>query len=219
MVNRKRAYISNKTVVNKAWKEALEDYSKIKGSKDIKKVEKKAVEKINQYDYKLPCAEERIKIGIVGEIYVVMEPSVNNNVEEILNMYGAEVERSQYLSQYIDETLIPFAGKEAEKIFKKAEEYIEIVIGGHAKQSIGHIIDYKERGFDGVIHLKPFGCLPEIISQSMLDKISDDINIPIFSLSIDEQTAQANMMTRLEAFIDLIKYRKSANVERKIVNE
>ncbi len=219
IVNRKRAYISNKAVVNKAWKETLEDYAKIKNSKDIEKVEKKAIKKINKFDYQLPSKEERIKIGIVGEIYVVMEPSVNNNVEEILNTYGAEVERSQYLSQYIDETLIPFASKKAEEIFKKAEDYIEIVIGGHAKQSVGHIIDYKEKGFDGVIHLKPFGCLPEIITQSMLDKISDDIDIPIFSLSIDEQTAQANMMTRLEAFIDLIKYRKSANVERMTANE
>ncbi|MFP4017014.1 MAG: 2-hydroxyacyl-CoA dehydratase, partial [Halanaerobiales bacterium] len=85
--------------------------------------------------------------------------------------------------------------------------------------SVGHIVDYKERGFDGVIHLKPFGCLPEIISQSMLDKISDDLDIPILSLSIDEQTAQANMMTRLEAFLDFIKYRKSTTGERKIVNE
>jgi len=219
MVNTKRAYISNKESVNKAWKEILEDYAVIKSIKDIKKVEKKAVEKIGQYNYKMPSKEKRIRIGIVGEIYVVMEPSVNNNIEEILNAYGAEVERSQYLSQYIDETLIPFAGKKAEKIFKKAEDYIEIVIGGHAKQSVGHIIDYKEKGFDGVIHLKPFGCLPEIVTQSILDKLSEDFDIPILSLSIDEQTAQANMMTRIEAFLDFIKYRKSTNGERKIVNE
>ncbi len=219
IVNRKRAYISNKASVNKAWKNILEDYAMIKSSKDIEKVEKKAIKKIDEYDYKIPSKEERIKIGIVGEIYVVMEPSVNNNIEEILNTYGAEVERSQYLSQYIDETLIPFAGKKAEEIFKKAENYIEIVIGGHAKQSVGHIIDYKEKGFDGVIHLKPFGCLPEIITQSMLDKLSEDFDIPILSLSIDEQTAQANMMTRIEAFLDFIKYHKSTDGERKIVNE
>ena len=219
IVNVKRAYISNKSVLNKAWEEILEDYSRINSIRDIKDIQLKAVEKLNQFHYQVPVEKDRIRIGIVGEIYVVMESSVNNNIEEIINSYGAEVERSHYLSQYIDETLIPFAGKHAEKILEKGEDYIEIIIGGHAKQSVGHIIDYKERGFDGVIHLKPFGCLPEIISQSMLDKLSDDYDIPILSLSIDEQTAQANMMTRIEAFIDFIKYRKSTNRERKIVNE
>lgn len=220
IITKKRAYISNKALLNKTWKDILKDYKKIKNNKDIKEVEKKALKKIAKFTYKLPKEKDRIRIGIVGEIYVVMESSINGNIEEILNSFGAEVERSHYLSQYIDETIIPFIGKEEkEKIFKKAEDYIEVVIGGHAKQSIGHIVDYKERGFDGIVHLKPFGCLPEIVSQSMLDKLSADLDLPIISLSIDEQTAEANILTRLEAFIDFIKYRKSTNNERKIVHE
>ncbi|MFP4661245.1 MAG: acyl-CoA dehydratase activase-related protein [Halanaerobiales bacterium] len=219
IINVKRAYVRNKSVINKAWEEIQQNYAGIKSVRDIKQVEKRALGRLEQFNYPERSEKERIRIGIIGEIYVVMEPSVNNNIEELLNGFGAEVERSHYLSHYIDETLLPFAGKEGEEILNKGEKYIEIVIGGHAKQSVGHIIDYKERGFDGVIHLKPFGCLPEIISQSLLDKISDDLDIPILSLSIDEQTAQANMMTRLEAFLDFIKYRKSTRGERKIVNE
>lgn len=219
IITKKRAYISNKVLLNKTWKDILKNYSTIKNIEDIKKVEEKALKRINKFTYTLPKEDERIRIGIVGEIYVVMESSVNNNIEEIINSFGAEVERSHYLSQYIDETLLPFAGKEAKKIMKKGEEYIEIIIGGHAKQSIGHIVDYKERGFDGVIHLKPFGCLPEIISQSIFDKLSEDLDISILSLSIDEQTAETNIMTRLEAFIDLIKYQKSTKKGRMVVNE
>lgn len=209
IISIRRAYIDNKSLLNRTWKDILEDYSKIENTKDVKEVEENALKKLNRFKYKLPEENERVRIGIVGEIYVVMEPSVNNNIEDIINSFGAEVERSHYLSHYIDETLLPVKGREVKEIFKKAEDYIEIIIGGHAKQSIGHIVDYKERGFDGVIHLKPFGCLPELISQSILDKLSADLDMPILSLSIDEQTAQANLMTRIEAFIDFIKYRKA----------
>jgi len=219
IVSSRRAYISNKSLLNRTWRDILKDYSRIKTVKEVNEVEKNALKKINRFKYQLPEEEERIRIGVVGEIYVVMEPSVNNNIEEIINSFGAEVERSQYLSQYIDETLLPFKGNEVKEIFKKAEDYIEIIIGGHAKQSMGHIVDYKDRGFDGVVHLKPFGCLPELISQSILDKISTDLDMPILSLSIDEQTAQANVMTRIEAFIDFIKYQKASKKERMVVNE
>ena len=79
---------------------------------------------------------------------------------------------------------------------------------------MGQIVDFKDRGFDGVIHLKPFACLPELISESMLEKFSADLDMPILSLSIDEQTAEANIMTRLDAFVDFIKYGKAYSKER-----
>ncbi|HLV10278.1 MAG TPA: 2-hydroxyacyl-CoA dehydratase, partial [Halanaerobiales bacterium] len=76
-----------------------------------------------------------------------------------------------------------------------------------------------ERGFDGVIHLKPFGCLPELITQSILDKISLDLDIPILSLSIDEQTANANTITRVEAFLDMVRYKKDRRKDLMVSNE
>ena len=57
-------------------------------------MEEEALGVIEKYDIKLPPQEKRIRIGIVGEIYVVMEPSINGNIEEILNSLGAETERS-----------------------------------------------------------------------------------------------------------------------------
>ena len=208
LVESKRAYAEDKVNLTLIWDKYRKRFGEIKTIDDIKKVEKEAQQEIEELDIEYPPEEDRIKIGVIGEIYVVMEDSVNHQIGELLNDLGAEVERSQYLSHYIDATLNPFGGKEEEKILEKGEEYIEIVIGGHAKQNVGHIIDYKERGFDGIVHLKPFGCLPELITQSMLDQISEDLDIPILSLSIDEQRASANKKTRVEAFLDLIKQKK-----------
>lgn len=209
IVEVKRAYECNKGEFTKAWHEITEEYRKIKTSEDVRVVEEEAIKRLNSIKTCEVPEEERIRRGIVGEIYVVMEPSINGNIEEVLNSYGAEVERSHYISEWIDNNLIPLGVEKKEhEILKKGEKYIEIIIGGHAKQSVGAIIDFMERGFDGVIHLKPFGCLPELISQSVIDKIMREYDYPILSLSVDEQMAIANVLTRIEAFLDVIKLKK-----------
>ncbi|MGB9680079.1 MAG: 2-hydroxyacyl-CoA dehydratase [Thermoanaerobacteraceae bacterium] len=210
IIERKRAYECNKGEFTKVWNEISQMYRKIRVSDDVDYVEKEALKKINSIKICQVSESEKIRIGIVGEIYVVMESSINNNIEEVLNAYGAEVERSHYISEWIDYNMIPlpsYKSKERE-ILKKGEKYIELVIGGHAKQSAGGIIDFMERGFDGVIHLKPFGCLPELITQSVIDKIIREYDYPIISLSIDEQVATANLLTRIEAFLDVIKIKR-----------
>jgi predicted nucleotide-binding protein (sugar kinase/HSP70/actin superfamily) len=39
-------------------------------------------------------------------------------------------------------------------------------------------------------------------------KISEKYDIPILSLSIDEHTAEAGFITRVEAFLDMLRMRK-----------
>ena len=71
-------------------------------------------------------------------------------------------------------------------------------------------MEFAERGFDGVVHLMPFGCLPELITRSMIPQISEDYDIPILSMSMDEQQGEANTQTRVEAFIDLCRSKKNS---------
>ncbi len=163
------------------------------------------LDSIERYDVR---EDERIKIGIVGEIYVVMESSVNGEIEKKLNYLGCETVRSQYLLEWIDYNFFPAKSKKQHEldVLKKGESYIEINIGGHAKQTVGSIADFRDRGFDGVVHLMPFSCLPELVSQSVIQTLSKDI--PVMTLSLDEQTGMANNQTRIEAFVDLLKNKK-----------
>ncbi len=47
-------------------------------------------------------------------------------------------------------------------------------------------------------------CMPESSVRPILEKIHEETGIPFLSLSIDEQTGQAGIETRLEAFADLV---------------
>ena len=41
-----------------------------------------------------------------------------------------------------------FGEKHEKTIQDLGEKYIEILIGGHAKTTVGNIVDFKNRGFD-----------------------------------------------------------------------
>ena len=64
------------------------------------------------------------------------------------------------------------------------------------------------KGADGIIHLSPFTCMPEIMSQNIFPAMRENCDIPILALIMDEQTGRAGYITRIEAFVDLMRRRK-----------
>ncbi len=168
----------------------------------------------------IPVPEaSRLRIGIVGEIYVVMESSVNMEMEEKLLGLGCEVQRSQYLGDWVDFHLIPHRISKPHEleIQKIGSEYFPIGIGGHARENMGWIKYFAQNGFDGVVHILPFSCLPELMSQSIIPQVSKDLNMPVISFPMDEQSGLANNTTRIEAFIELIKAKKFGSMLTKKV--
>lgn len=214
IVQERRAYEVKEGSFSTAWDKINTMFDKqVQTTKDVVRIKKEAFAILDTIPIKKPPQEEKIRIGIVGEIFVVMESAINLDIEKVLNSLGCEVERNQYLSEWVDDNLIPKflnRNKNHKYIIELSREYMEVPIGGHENETIGHIIDYKKRGFDGVVHLMPFACLPELISQSIIPKVSKDYDIPVFTISIDEQTAIANQMTRIEAFVELLRGRKRA---------
>ena len=81
-------------------------------------------------------------------------------------------------------------------------------IGGETIETIGDTVYAAKHGVDGIIHLMPFSCMPEIVSQNILTRVSKEEDIPTMTLVLDEQTGKAGYQTRIEAFIDLVKRKK-----------
>ncbi len=155
-----------------------------------------------------------LKIGIIGEIYVVLEPAANHYIQIMLGEMGVQTDRSIYLTSYTRKnTIVNLEGD----IFEVAKPYLgEAPIGGHGANSIGETILYAKHGFDGVVQLAPFACIPEIVAKSIIPAVSKDYGIPVLTLFIDEQTGKAGVQTRLEAFVDLLEKRREVKAKRGI---
>lgn len=213
----KRAYEKNKGDFDRILKNVNESFYNTKNKKELKKEYLNALRMLDEVPVKDSSNENKLKIGIVGEIFVVMDSATNMNIESRLNALGTEVENCQYISDWIYHNITPsfVADDKTHHMHKAGEKYTTCNCGGHHLGNVGWIEDYAKRGFDGIVHLMPFGCLPELVTRSMIHRLSDEFNIPILTMSIDEQNGEANTQTRLEAFVDLCRGRKEIKKNQK----
>lgn len=150
--------------------------------------------------------EDCLRIGVVGELYVLMEPFSNMNVERHLASRGVEVHRFCTVS-----TLIDHAYEKRgylERMLAKTGPYVRNHIGAEGTESVFLTLKLIEEGFDGIVHLKPFGCMPEVNAMSALQRISLERSFPILFMSYDAMTSETGVLTRIEAFCDMLEMRR-----------
>jgi predicted nucleotide-binding protein (sugar kinase/HSP70/actin superfamily) len=152
-----------------------------------------------------------LTVGITGEFYVVLEPFSNMDVENELGKLGVEVRRSTFISEWVKFSffLNPLGLNEKKKIHQAAAPYLNRDIGGDGWESVGEKVLH-DGEYDGIVHLAPFTCMPEIIAQNIMPRTKEQI--PVLTILCDEQMAKQGMLTRLEAFVDLIQRKRRAVV-------
>lgn len=161
-----------------------------------------------------------LKVGLVGEIFVIMEPFVNLNVESELGRLGVEVVRNR--STFFSEYTRPLAylnvlNKDKKRLARYACPYMNRDVGGHGLESLAEKAHLASAGYDGLVHVIPFTCMPETIAQNIMPRV--DVDLPVLTIVCDEQTTRTGMLTRLEAFVDLLEYRRRKGYTRVGVRE
>jgi len=149
-----------------------------------------------------------LKVGIVGEVYIAQEFRVNFNIEKLLGDLGVFVDNSVSTAEYIL-NFLPFTrSTEKEEAWKLAKPYLKRFVGGEGIDTVGSTVRYAQQGYDGVIHLYPFTCMPEAVAKGVVSRVGKEYDIPLLHLAIDEHAGEAGMVTRVEAFIDVLEMRR-----------
>lgn len=149
-----------------------------------------------------------IKIAIIGEIYTIIEPFTNLYIEDKLMDYGVSSKKRLTPTWWVKDMLLSPLKLNSIKIRKAAKEYLSLGIGGHALECVGEAVLAQQEAFDGAIQIFPLGCMPEIVSKAILPSISRDKNFPILTLVVDEMCGEMGVVTRIEAFLDLLERRR-----------
>lgn len=174
--------------------------------------------KITQEFNEIPTTNghQPLRIYLVGESYCVIEPFVNFDIIEYLGTHRCFVEpfltAHRWLFAHalrIDEN----RNLPRQKAKALARPIWEYNVGGEDQLSIGHSVNAARTGFDGIIHLMPFSCMPETAALPVFEKVSRLYNIPLLNISLDEHTSPTGITTRIEAFIDLLMQRRSKKMK------
>jgi len=136
----------------------------------------------------------RLRIALVGHSYLTQEPYANLNLLRRLRK-KAEVELVQNVN--LEEVNNHLSGLR-KKIF-----------WNHAKQIFGAGKKFiTDPDIDGIIYLSCFGCGTDSIVQGLLASSARETHKPYMMITLDEHSGEAGLVTRLEAFLDMVERRK-----------
>jgi len=196
------AFEVEKGAFNKAREDMYNELLAAKSQFALGKIQKK-YDKIYRA-IKINKPEKPIKVLVVGEIYCVLEPSSNYFLEDKLAQNNIEIHR--YLD--MESSIKRHSNKHQQKMADESQGYIKYVLEAHGTYSATKSVKAALNGFDGIIHIKPFGCIPEISAMPAMIQVSSDHKIPILYFSFDSHTSETGIQTRLEAFVDMLQMKK-----------
>ena len=132
-----------------------------------------------------------ILIGAVGHPYNLYDRYTNMDLFRKLANMGARIVTPEMLSPSVIEDALASLER---------PPYWEL-----ARETVGSALHFLNGHADGVIHLVSFECGPSSLLQSLLEfENRHRRGVPYVPLMLDEHTGEAGVVTRLEAFMDMI---------------
>jgi predicted nucleotide-binding protein (sugar kinase/HSP70/actin superfamily) len=132
----------------------------------------------------VPAGKNGLTIGLVGHPYVMYDEQVSHRLIQRLREDNITV---------LTPGMFPGEGIESPGQYWEAEAD---VIG-----SGDHFIRQK---VDGIIGIMAFSCGPDSLMMHLVQRQAQQSGIPFMSLTVEEHAAEAGIITRLEAFMDMI---------------
>lgn len=182
----------------------LNDFSKTKGFLSLIIKYLKYYFKVRRIKINKP--KNCLKIGIIGELYTSMEQFSSYFIEQNLAKYNIEVKRFTNLTYLLVKKKL-----KTKKMLKEAGQYVSYELGADGLDNVYRCLYLTKKKYDGIIHIKPFGCTPEIGAIPIINRVCHENNMPIIYFSFDTQNSDEGIKTRLEALVDMLKERKKEN--------
>jgi predicted nucleotide-binding protein (sugar kinase/HSP70/actin superfamily) len=135
----------------------------------------------------------KIHIAVVGHPYIINDDYISAQLIKKLNKKNVRVSTSDMVSmETINSEL---------KILEKTPHWMM------SNRVLGAALSYsKRKDVDGIIYITPFGCSPDsLMKENMITHIGN--KKPLLTITVDEHTGDAGIITRIEAFLDMISWK------------
>jgi predicted nucleotide-binding protein (sugar kinase/HSP70/actin superfamily) len=119
--------------------------------------------------------------------------------------YQAERWYEQHYRRLFLETSLLVAGpNEVSSLFDKAAEHVSPALYGETIPTIGKGLEADREGYDGIIVIGPFNCLPYRISEAILKPLSLQRGTPILTYESDGYAVSPSFLRQVEVHIQQV---------------
>jgi predicted nucleotide-binding protein (sugar kinase/HSP70/actin superfamily) len=135
------------------------------------------------------------KVGILGHEYIVYDDYISGGIIDKLKEMGVRAVTTEMLTK--------------RELNAGIVESSQDMFWTFSKRMLGTAHHFfNSQDIDGIIQLTAFGCGPDSLVGEMISRKSKDkTDLPFMTLNLDEHTGEAGLITRIEAFIDMIRWR------------
>lgn len=134
------------------------------------------------------------KILVVGHKYIIQDSYVGKPITDGIRSLGAVPIYANYINK--------------DKAIKKSDILSPTCKWKESRELLGSLILQNSK-IDGVVLVSAFPCnVDPMVNEIINRKIH---NVPVLNLTLDGQTGIAGLETRLESFIDIIRFKGVQN--------
>lgn len=137
-----------------------------------------------------------LTLAVVGHPYLLHDPYLNLNLLKRLESLGARV--------LTPDMLPPGAADDA------VRRHSGKAYWAYAPSLLGAGLCYLESArIDGLVAAIAFGCAPDSGLAPVLAQAARELGVPMLTLTLDEHSGDAGLVTRIEAFMDLLERKRA----------
>jgi predicted nucleotide-binding protein (sugar kinase/HSP70/actin superfamily) len=139
-------------------------------------------------------------IAVIGHPYLLYDELINHRLIHRLERANNKVLTPEMLT--------------IEELQSATTRLVNRAYWTYEDEVVGAGEHYLKSGANGVIGIMAFGCGPDSLMMDMVQRQATRLRAtPFMSLTVEEHTAEAGIVTRLEAFLDMMYRRKRRQVE------
>lgn len=150
----------------------------------------------------ITLAADTINIGLMGYVYNVYDKFISMDIVTKLREHGINLVTFEMLPEKV--------------IAKEIGHFKKRLFWTFSNKLLGagyHFLNNDE--IDGIMHITAFGCGPDSYIGKMMELEADRKHKPFLTIRVDEHTGESHLVTRIEAFTDMLK-RKKASLEGRV---
>lgn len=169
--------------IKEAWKSVLDYRMKMsdEGITPFQVIEGKPVPEVES---------SSLTVAVIGHPYIIYDEYVSHRLISRLHKMKVKVVTPEMISP--------------EELEAATKRMVGTPHWSFEADIIGSGEHYLEAGVDGIITVAAFGCGPDSMMIGMVQHRARELKVPLLPLSLDEHSSEGGLLTRLEAFLDMV---------------
>ena len=141
----------------------------------------------------------------------IFQPDGKQYLQQWLS-YQAERKVEQYYRFLFRKAgLLVAGGNDISTLFETASEHVSPTIYGEIIPAVGKGLEADNEGYDGIILLGPFNCLPYRISEAILKPLSIQRGMPILTFESDGYAVEPSFLRQVDVHIQQVLARAASS--------